>query len=281
VVTAWVLTLVLSGLPMILLAGVAKRPPASLSGWVLVGAIPLLALAWFWPPSRPLRRYALVMLAVFCVAYVLPPVIGDWLPEDGPALSRILLSKTVFVLQALVLAVLLVRGLGVTRRQAFLAPGDLRARTRLRWPGTRRQVSWAVVATSAAVAIFALLAAATWPASGLGATSLQELLPWLPVILACAAFNAFGEEVIYRSGPLATLVGVVGSTQALLLTSLWFGLAHYFGSVPEGLAGVAASTGLALLLGGVMLATRGLAWPWLVHVVIDTAVFVSIALATV
>ena len=101
------------------------------------------------------------------------------------------------------------------------------------------------------------------------------------MILACAAFNAFGEEVIYRSGPLATLVGVVGSTQALLLTSLWFGLAHYFGSMPEGPAGVVASGGLALLLGRVMLATRGLAWPWLMHFAIDTAVFVSIALATV
>jgi membrane protease YdiL (CAAX protease family) len=175
----------------------------------------------------------------------------------------------------------LVKGLGLTRRKAFLTRGDLTAPTRLRWPGTQRRVSWAVVATSAAVAIFALLAVASWPASGLGTARLTDLLPWVPVILACAAFNAFGEEVIYRSGPLATLVEVVGSTQALLLTSLWFGLAHYFGSIPDGTAGVVASGVLALLLGGAMLATKGLAMPWLMHVAVDTSIFISIALATV
>jgi membrane protease YdiL (CAAX protease family) len=196
-------------------------------------------------------------------------------------LNQILLNRTITALLAVVLAVGLVKGLGLTRREAFLAPGDLTARTRLRWPGTQRQVSWAVVATSAAVVIFGLLAAATWPASGLATARIGDLLPWIPVVLACAALNAFIEEVIYRSGPLATLVGVVGSTHALLLTSLWFGLAHYFGSMPEGPAGVVASGGLALLLGRVMLATRGLAWPWLMHFAIDTAVFVSIALATV
>jgi membrane protease YdiL (CAAX protease family) len=248
---------------------------------VLVGTIPLLALVWFWSPSRPLRRYLLVMLVVFSVAYLLPPLLATWLPDHGPVLIQLLLSRTVFVLQALVLAAFLVRGLGLTRREAFLTPGNMTARTRLRWPGTQRQVSWAVVATSAAVAIFALLAAASWPASGLGTTPLQELLPWIPAILAGAVFNAFGEEVIYRSGPLATLVGVVGATQALLLTSLWFGLAHYFGSVPDGAAGVVASAGLALLLGGAMLRTKGLAWPWLVHIAVDTAIFISIALATV
>jgi membrane protease YdiL (CAAX protease family) len=221
------------------------------------------------------------MLAVFGVAYLLPPLFRVWLPDDGAVLTRLLLGKTVFVLEALVVAALLVKGLGLNRREAFLTAGNLGARTRLRWPGTRRQVSWAVVAVSSALVLSALLAAATWPASGLGTTPLQAVVPWIPVILVCATFNAFGEEVIYRSGPLATLVGVVGSTQALLLTSLWFGLAHYFGSIPDGAAGVVASGGLALLLGGTMLATKGLAWPWLMHIAVDTAIFISIALATV
>jgi len=222
----------------------------------------------------------LVMLAVFCVAYVLPPVLAGWLPAEGPVLANILLSRTIFLLTALVFAVFLVKGLGLTRREAYLTPGIMSARTRLRWPGTPRHVSWAVVASSGAAVIFVLLAAASWPASGLGTASLPKLLPWIPVVLACAAFNAFGEEVIYRSGPLATLVGVIGATQALVLTSLWFGLAHYFGSVPEGPAGVVASGALALLLGGAMLGTKGLGWPWLMHLTVDTAVFISIALAT-
>ena len=45
----------------------------------------------------------------------------------------------------------------------------------------------------------------------------------------------------------------------------WFGFAHYFGSVPEGALGVIQSGTLALLLGSAMVTTRGLGWPWIIH----------------
>jgi hypothetical protein len=49
------------------------------------------------------------------------------------------------------------------------------------------------------------------------------------------------------------------------------------GSVPEGPGGVLQSGVLALLLGGAMLATRGLGWPFLIHFAVDFVVFASIA----
>ena len=117
----------------------------------------------------------------------------------------------------------------------------------------------------------------TWLDAGLEPAALAGLVPVLPLVIGCAAFNALGEEVVYRSGPLAALVGVVGPRQAVLLTSAWFGLAHYFGSVPEGADGVLQSGVLALLLGGAMVATRGLGWPLLIHFAVDLVVFASIA----
>jgi membrane protease YdiL (CAAX protease family) len=99
-------------------------------------------------------------------------------------------------------------------------------------------------------------------------------------VIVCAAFNAFGEEVIYRAGPLATLVGVLGSGHAILMMSVWFGFAHYFNSVPEGAIGVIQSGLLALLLGSAMVATKGLGWPWIIHFAIDAVVFASIAMAS-
>jgi hypothetical protein len=36
---------------------------------------------------------------------------------------------------------------------------------------------------------------------------------------------------------------------------------------------------LALLLGKAMLDTRGLGWSWIIHTVIDTAIYASLALA--
>ena len=129
----------------------------------------------------------------------------------------------------------------------------------------------------AAAVLVAVLTSATWLQAGLEPAALERLVLALPLVVGCAALNALGEEVVYRSGPLATLVGVVGPRQAVLMTSVWFGLAHYSGSVPDGFAGVLSSGLLALLLGGAMVATRGLGWPFLVHFAVDLVVFASIA----
>ena len=140
-------------------------------------------------------------------------------------------------------------------------------------------MSWAVLGTFAAGALFALLATVTWLEAGFEPAALQPLVPLLPLVIGCAAFNALGEEVVYRSGPLAALVGVVGARQALLMTSVWFGLAHYFGSIPEGFGGVVQPGALALL-GSAMVTTKGLGWPFLMHVAVDLVVFASIALVS-
>ncbi|MGY1706554.1 CPBP family intramembrane glutamic endopeptidase [Geodermatophilus sp. SYSU D00697] len=179
-----------------------------------------------------------------------------------------------------VVAGLLVAVLRVTPAEAFLTPGRMAAPSGLSLPGTSRTVGWAVLGPCAAVALSALVAAVTWSGTGLDPTGLAALVLLLPWVIGCAAANALGEEVVYRSAPLATLVDVVGSGQAVLLTSVWSGLAHYSGSVPEGFGGVLQSGVLALLLGSAMVATKGLGWPFLLHVAVDLVVFASIALVS-
>ena len=85
--------------------------------------------------------------------------------------------------------------------------------------------------------------------------------------------NAFGEEVTYRASTLGTLLPAVGPKHALWLTSLWFGLGHYYGGFPSGPAGLVQSGLLALLMGKAMLDIRGLGWSWIIHVTIDTAIY--------
>ncbi|MGR6964033.1 CPBP family intramembrane glutamic endopeptidase [Geodermatophilus sp. URMC 61] len=274
---AWLVTLVLSSLPAITAVELAGVAPAAAHWSTLAAAAPLSAVAWTWPPARPVLRYLLVVLAAFCAAYLLPPLLGGWTGAGGSDLGRALFGKTVFLLVAAAMAGLLVTVLRMTPTEAFLTPGDMAAPSGARLPGRSSAVSWAVLGPVAAGALFALLATMTWLESGLEPAALERLTPLLPLVIGCAAFNALGEEVVYRSGPLATLVGVVGSRQAVLLTSVWFGLAHYSGSVPEGFGGVLQSGALALLLGGAMVATRGLGWPFLIHVAVDLVVFASIA----
>ena len=273
----WLVTLILSSLPAIIAVELAGVRPAAAHWSTLAAAVPVSAVAWMWRPARPVLRYLLVMLVVFCVAYLLPPLLGGWIGGGGSDLGHIFPSKTIFLLVAVAVAVLLVKGLRMTPTEAFLRPGNMAAASRARLPGTSTRVSWAVLAPVAACALFALLATVTWLESGLEPAALARLTPLLPLVVGCAAFNALAEEVIYRSGPLATVIGVVGSRQALLMTSVWFGLAHYFGSVPEGFGGVLQSGALALLLGGAMIATRGLGWPVLMHFAVGLVVFAAIA----
>ena len=103
----------------------------------------------------------------------------------------------------------------------------------------------------------------------------------LPLILLTAALNAFGEEVMYRAAPLATLLPAVGPGHALWLTSLWFGLGHYYGGIPSGPVGVVQAGLLALLLGRAMLDTGGMGWSWIIHLAIDTVIFSFIAAAAI
>jgi membrane protease YdiL (CAAX protease family) len=274
---AWLVTLILSSLPAIVALEVAGVRPHAAHWGTLAAVVPLSAVAWTWRPARPVVPYLLVMIVVFGVAYLVPPLHDAWTAAGGSELGSAFLNRTAFLLLAAVVAGLLLTGFRMTPAEACLTPGDLAAPSAVRLPGTSRTVGWAVLGPVAAGTFFALMATVTWLDAGLEPAALVGLVPVLPLIIGCAAFNALGEEVVYRSGPLATLVGVVGPRQALLLTSAWFGLAHYFGSVPEGPGGVLQSGVLALLLGGAMLATRGLGWPFLIHFAVDFVVFASIA----
>ena len=158
-------------------------------------------VAWVWRPVRPVLRYLVVMAVVVCVAYVLPPLLSGWIGGGGWELRDVFWSKTVFLLVAAGVAGLLVTGFRMTPTEAFLARGNMAAPSRVRLPGTSRPVSWAVLGTVAAAALFALMATVTWLQSGLEPAALERLVPLLPLVIGCAAFNSLGEEVVYRPVP--------------------------------------------------------------------------------
>ena len=106
------------------------------------------------------------------------------------------------------------------------------------------------------------------------------MLSSLPLILLSAALNAFGKEATYRAAPMAMLIPAVGPNRAIWLTAIWFGLGHYYDGIPSGVVGLLQTGLLALLLGKMMVDTRGMGWPWFLHVVLDTVIFSSILLAS-
>jgi membrane protease YdiL (CAAX protease family) len=219
------------------------------------------------------------MLAVILVDDVLIGLLGGLVTVEGPhpiATTVVTYTAPFFVL-AVAFAGFLVLELRLTRQQAYLTVGELRARSGLRLPSMRRPLSSIPLGIGLAVFFTGSIAAALASEGAYADATVERLLPLVPLVLASACFNAFGEEVVFRAGPLATLSRVVGAGQAVLLTSVWFGLAQWLGGIPSGLSGAIGSGLLGLALGWAMVRTRGLGWPLIIHIAVDTPIMLAIA----
>jgi len=190
----------------------------------------------------------------------------------GVCADRVLLLLETFV----VLADLFL--IGVTRREAFLVVGNLRAPLGGQASASRKwSLPWSVLAVTITLLLgggFALFMATQNPG---WQANLAGVIPWIPLILLSAAMNAFGEEAKYRAAPLATLLPAVGPKHALWLTSIWFGLGHYYGGIPSGMFGFIQSGLIGLIMGKAMLDTKGIALPWAIHMALDTIIYFFIA----
>lgn len=100
------------------------------------------------------------------------------------------------------------------------------------------------------------------------------------MVLLLATMNAFSEELTYRASLLGVFDGVIQPRQALFLTSVFCGLAHYYG-VPYDVLGVVMSTFLGWMLSKAMLETRGFFWAWFIHFCQDVAIFGFMAIGAV
>jgi membrane protease YdiL (CAAX protease family) len=278
---AWLATLLLSNLPLIVARELLGRDiPWMMPIW-LGTALLLVAATFVWPSWRSLRSYFVLMGLIVLLLFGLQPSVvnsASWqrlFAARSPLIEA--LGARLYLVAATLLVLLVALGLGVGRRELFLQPGTMKAPVQgLSLPGGRR-LSWALFGTVMTVLLAALFSLfALGPLLGRPGW-LALIAPWLPLILLNALLNAFGEESMYRAAPLAMLLPAIPARHAIAMTALWFGLGHFYGGVPSGLMGLIGPGLLALLMGKAMVDTRGMGWPWLLHVVIDVVVFTSLA----
>ena len=93
----------------------------------------------------------------------------------------------------------------------------------------------------------------------------------LPFVVLIAALNAFNEEFTLRAAPIHSLRSL-GERDALALTTVFFGLGHYYG-VPYGLTGVLLSGFLGWFNGKSIIETHGFFLAWFTHLVPDLVIF--------
>ncbi len=166
------------------------------------------------------------------------------------------------------------RRLDDTPTELNLARGDTRARGLV--PLGSHHASWTQLGLSS-IAVM-VLGGSVWIWSVADDVELGPLLTWLPLGVVFAAVNAAQEELRFRLVPLSTLVASVGDEQAIWMTAMVFGLAHWSGATPAGPLGMIYNTLIGAWLAKSILETRGVAWAWIIHAVSNVVLFAVLVL---
>jgi membrane protease YdiL (CAAX protease family) len=246
---------------------------AAASGLLLLGSYLARSL-------RRLRLFAAVLLvqgagfeAIGLVGAL--PAYRTWALAVPAALSFGVSNSAKLVPVALAAALLAASGR--TRAELYLRLGDLRARAQVPLPVTTHTTTWPrlgiIVIVLVGVYLVVHLAVTRHPSSAAVAT----LLEYSPVVLVAAAVNTFCEEFLFRNSLIPSLLPSLGRPQTLWLTSLRFGIGHYYGN-PSGLFGVVGAAIFGFVLARSMIETSGSGWAWIIHYAEDVVIFSLIAL---
>ena len=164
---------------------------------------------------------------------------------------------------------------------SYLAVGNLKQKAdAIPWLGIKGdRTPWRRLAPISGV----LIMLGTVALSIVTATGMQaepdylRLLSSFPLIVGLALVNSFCEGLVFRSAIMAPLKAHFSKTFVLLMTALFFGIAHFTG-VPGGFLGFAMSAVLGYYIALSMYETQGFLSGWIIHFLQDVAIFSTLAL---
>ncbi len=277
---AWVGMLVESNLSQIvwrvvLRTDVPPWDPFARTGVLLI----LLVLTLTWSPARPVSGFLLALIALLLGLWSKDRLVGtalwqQWV-QRAPVHEQLLAQTMAATVLPAVLMTLTLVGSGIGPRQLFLVKGAVAARTTLPWLG---QTPWTVVAPIVAVLFVLPLALVLTFTARPDFRVFNRALAALPLAALFALVNASGEEFRFRSVLLARLIPTVGVTQAIWLTSVLFGLGHWWGH-PSGPLGVLMTGFAGLILARSMLDTGGFTWALFMHGIQDVVIYSFVVMA--
>ena len=260
---AWGITLALAVAPEV----TATRAPFPLQ-WALFGGLLCAAMIPFlWKAARPLRTYAgvLALLTLLAVFFwnPLPTWMSrrTWFPDPSGYAAAFITQAPKVVAAFVMMAVLAL--LGYRRQEFFLSSG---AHGKL-WIG-----AGVVAALAMGLTMLVYLQPTAAQAKGTAGG-----IRYLPLALVLAAMNSFAEEMLYRGVLFGPLLRQVTANQAISMTAVLFGIAHYHGT-PSGFPGMGLTFIAGWVFGLAMVETRSVLLPWFLHFVPDVVIFVTSAL---
>jgi membrane protease YdiL (CAAX protease family) len=286
---AWFSMIVASSVGIIILKEFKIDYP-SWYPWIHVGVLGiLLILSISIRILHPLRMYIVILMILFLLGFG-----GGW---DWGFISFIRDTQTWNTWETnawwgftalgihslrLVPAVVILIALLITGRKPrdfYLVIGDIRANVEPTMIiGMKKPEPWPKIG---------LIFAGIFTLGTLIFSIVVNPIPWsqfrtnwyfLPIAVLIAAMNAFNEEFSLRAAPLSQLYATLGKTQSLLITSIFFGIGHFYG-VPNGVLGIILSTFLGWFIGKSLIETKGFFWAWFIHFLPDVVIFSFYALA--
>jgi membrane protease YdiL (CAAX protease family) len=291
IVIAWIAMLIASALMVIIWREFTIGMPIWWP-WLHVGLLGILfVLTWLRVKLRPLRGYILILIAIFMLgfgggwSFGLVPLIRNsdawviWEAQNPWAITALVTH-----LIRLIPALFIISGLLLSNRKRsdfFLIKGDIHAMVEpSKLIGMKHAEPWPRIGGIFAIifsigTLIFLLVSNTYTLNTFIAT-----LNLIPVSILIAIINGFNEEFTLRAAPLSELWQIIGKPQALLITTIYFGLGHFYG-VPNGILGVCLSAFLGWFLGKSLLETKGFFWAWFIHVLPDIFIFIFYAMSTI
>jgi membrane protease YdiL (CAAX protease family) len=280
------ITLIISDLPNIIAKEILLIDPGQLFYLKIFLLITIISISYIYRSLRPLKDYFLIFLLSFITLTIGDLVIeSEWYGSfinqinEGIVLSiaRVQIPRLFFSIIFFVVMTV-IKG---NRKAFFMVKGDIDAMAEEIRGMINERISWLQFGPRFTLYLTFGLLIFLISAGGLPEfNALIQLIPIFPLILIFAAINSFHEELVYRAALISGLEKSIGSTKAVLLTALYFGIAHYYG-VPYGLVGIVLSSFLGFILGKSMVETRGSFWALSIHFIMDIIIFTFIAIGSV
>jgi membrane protease YdiL (CAAX protease family) len=231
---------------------------------------------------RPLIGFLLTIAILRLGWFAISPMLADWAPIQNLS-ARSSWAAQQFIARLLncagaVLMLTTLIGRGFSPRDLFLRVGQFDAPAQpepILW--IKKPVPWTRLGPQLLFVFGIILPLFLFLTLRPDFSQLAQLWRIAPWAFATAAVNAANEEFQFRCVPLAHLRGVLPVRESLLLTSVFFGLAHYFGQ-PSGPIGVVMAAIAGWIWAKSMVETRGAGWAVGIHWVQDVVIFCFLAL---
>lgn len=240
----------------------------------------LFIISIFYNKLFPLRSYFGVFLVVFTTVEFIKEVRATewwkgWFGGDAPSFVQFKLREQLLLFVGILVLFFLLLLIKKKPSQFYLSMGELNAKVKpVKWLAVPDNIRWKRFGSEIGVYIsigilIYLLSANGVPSLG----GLRQVVRSLPAIIIFAVINAFYEELVYRASFLSVLESVVGQKHALAISTLYFGIGHYYGA-PAGIIGIIMASFLGYILGKSMLETRGFFWAFLLHFLVDFYIYI-------